>query len=279
MEKKQIKKIILFVIITLLIFSIIYLLIWMFFFIHNTIPSGEGISKADWLIFLGSYLSFSGTFALGGVTVYQNIKQREDDKKRYLSSVKPNLEIEYEELSISDFKEKENQVDFIYFDINKFGNISNLSICKYLRKELDKYHSNKEIDDAIKKGDIYKSLSAISDNGELENKLQNFLFLTFNLSNVGRGTAINVNLIEDDFPLICPTSIIANNSKKYYYIIDASQIKDSIKINFPIKYSDIENNNFTENFQFSVSRDKDNNLHTSYNPIKDENNDKGEVNE
>ena len=75
------KKIILIGLLVLFGFFVFYLLIWLFFLFCNTIPSGKGLNKSDWLAFFGSYLGFAGTFALGFVTIFQNIKQREDNEK------------------------------------------------------------------------------------------------------------------------------------------------------------------------------------------------------
>ncbi len=49
----------------------IYLAIWFLFVFLELFPTGKGFSKSDWLLFLGSFLSFAGTMFLGLITVRQ----------------------------------------------------------------------------------------------------------------------------------------------------------------------------------------------------------------
>ena len=42
------------------------------FVIGGPFPTGEGISKGDWLGFWGGYLSFAGATILGTIAVWQN---------------------------------------------------------------------------------------------------------------------------------------------------------------------------------------------------------------
>jgi len=53
---------------------IIYCLIWFWFIIDGPIPVGKTLTKGDWLLFFGSFLSFAGTILLGIIALKMNKK-------------------------------------------------------------------------------------------------------------------------------------------------------------------------------------------------------------
>lgn len=66
------------------IFTLIIALYWITYWAFTSwrlLPAWENLEKKDWLALFGSYLGSAGTFALGFVTIFQNIKQREDNEK------------------------------------------------------------------------------------------------------------------------------------------------------------------------------------------------------
>lgn len=73
-----------FVLITVIFLLIFYVIVYFCFKDSGFIPSGEGLDKKDWLAFLGSYLSFSGTILVSLIAVLQTYyyaKRDNEDKK------------------------------------------------------------------------------------------------------------------------------------------------------------------------------------------------------
>lgn len=70
--------------ISLIIISIVlvllYVLIWSFFVIDGPFSTGT-ISKDNWLLFFGSFITFAGTGILGLVTVMMNSKLLKQNEK------------------------------------------------------------------------------------------------------------------------------------------------------------------------------------------------------
>lgn len=89
-DKKSYSK---FVLITVIFLLICYVIVYFCFKDSGFIPSGEGLDKKDWLAFLGSYLSFSGTILVSLIAVLQTYyyakRDNEDKKTERKRQIKP----------------------------------------------------------------------------------------------------------------------------------------------------------------------------------------------
>ena len=77
--KKDEKRIIIIVLVAASVF--IYFLIWCWFITDGHISTGSGLTKADWLSFLGGFLAFVGTVFLGVVAFWQNKEANKETQR------------------------------------------------------------------------------------------------------------------------------------------------------------------------------------------------------
>ena len=63
-------------------FLALYVLIWLALLDDGPIPLGTGLSKSDWLDFLGAYLAFGGTVFIGLVAILQNMHFSKEESRR-----------------------------------------------------------------------------------------------------------------------------------------------------------------------------------------------------
>lgn len=114
-------------------FVVVYIAIYLFFlFVPAFLPAGEGLAKRDWLSFLGSYLSFSGTLFVCYITLLQNkifVQRSEDQKKedRFIQ-IQPIFSLEVKTQNIARFDSVENLKKYeelklkqFFFTLRNFG--------------------------------------------------------------------------------------------------------------------------------------------------------------
>jgi len=256
---------------------LIYLATWLVFISNRGASTGEGLTKGDWLVFWGSFLSFVGTTALGYVAIYQNIKQRQDAQNQLKESIKPFLFISYEQEPFRNIILENNGFLHIIFD--KKGIIKNCVFRKDLPTDLKKLEELKQNIEKIEiekheSNDCSKTLQLLKLYKEYnplnEKLLKKHIKLLYEFKNVGSGNAINIEVTNNTLPLMVPKSINRDETLNLPILIETvdGECKEfSFILNF--LYKDIQNNRYEQKFEIYIFKDNFNQPTTRYNPFKE----------
>lgn len=215
-------------------FGIFYLVIWILFIINGPFKIGEGLSKSDWLIFSGGYLSFIGMISITYLVIIQN--------KNY-------HEIEQEKLRYS-------QLPYIRI---KLSNKSELIPSKDGSYILDFPSLTFENDKFIwKGGQTGMALKIPAD--------QIDRVAIYEIQNIGLGHAMKISLHSNDSDYLFRDHLKIDDSLNF--IIDIASLKrESQKIILFVKFCDVYNNKYQQKlscefnivgtiFNFNISQEQ-----------------------
>jgi hypothetical protein len=82
----------------------IYFLIWLIFVIDGPFNTGQALAKSDWLLFLGGYLSFTGTLLVTYMLIIQNNRFHHINNNQLRYSQLPYITIIRSDNKIEEFK-------------------------------------------------------------------------------------------------------------------------------------------------------------------------------
>lgn len=207
----------------LMIFAITYFIIWMLFIANGPFKVGENLTKGDWLIFLGGFLSFVGTITISYVTILQNKNYHfiEQEKLRY-------SHLPYFKIRIAD-KTK------LIPDIN--GN--------YLLDFVTLYFEN---DKFTWRGGEDSELRVLI----LKNQID--LAGIYEIKNIGLGHAMKLSLKSNNSEHLYDDHLKVDGS--LFFIVDISSLKkESQKFDFYLYFFDIYNHNYRQKFvcEFNIT--------------------------
>lgn len=215
-------------------FGIIYFVIWILFIINGPFQIGEGLSKSDWLIFSGGYLTFIGTISITYLVIIQN--------KNY-------HEIEQEKLRYS-------QLPYIRIKLSNKSKLIPANDGSYI---LDFPSLNFENDKFIWKGG--QTGMAVKIPADQIDRVA-----IYEIQNIGLGHAMKISLHSNDSNYLFRDHLRTNDSLDF--IIDIGSLKkESQKILLIVKFWDIYNNPYHQKlscefnvvgtiFNFNISQEQ-----------------------
>lgn len=216
---------------------------------------GKNIEHSDWLVFLGSYLGFSGSLVLGVVAVYQNKVLKDTNDEHHNNEIKPIINLLYREkhiLNVVDMKEDYQLV-----------NISNDNIEIYytsrIPREILKLY--KQYGNVAKSSSDYNvSYSEFSKIQELyydnlDEQRKSYLLIDFYIDNNGNGNAIDINLTLNNKNIEIMPSLQSNKSNCFLVLLKVESNISFKNLNFKMTYTDIDNTSFTSSLALILSRD------------------------
>ena len=99
------------VIIFFVLLAVGYFLVWQFFNIDGPFDTGDGLTKSDWLLFLGGYLAFTGALLVTYMLIIQNNRFHQININQLRYSQLPYIEIS-SEYKIEEFKRVNGGLQF-----------------------------------------------------------------------------------------------------------------------------------------------------------------------
>jgi hypothetical protein len=215
-------------------FGTLYFVIWVLFIITGPFKIGEGLSKSDWLIFSGGYLSFIGTISITYLVIVQNKTYHEIEQEKLRYSQLPYFRIKLAKKS----------------GLTPSPDGSYILDCPSLTFENEKYiWRGGQTGMAVK-------ISAVQIEG----------LALYEIQNIGLGRAMKISLHSDDSDYLFRDHLKIDDSLNF--IIDIASLKrESQKIIIFVKFWDIYNNRYQQKlscefkitgtiFNFNISQEQ-----------------------